>query len=121
MGRPARGGGPAVLRTALLVLLAERDSHGYDLAPRLAELGLAPDMAALYRTLRSMDHRGELRSAWDASSHGPARRVYALTEEGRRRLQRALDGIEAHSLTIERLLARSRRHSASGAANPREG
>ncbi|MDQ3980396.1 MAG: PadR family transcriptional regulator [Actinomycetota bacterium] len=120
MGRPARGGGPAVLRTALLVLLAERESHGYDLASRLAELGLAPDTAALYRMLRSMDHRGELCSAWDASSHGPARRVYALTDEGRGRLQRALDGIEAHSLTIDRLLRRSRRRAGSRAATAAE-
>jgi len=105
-----------------LVLLAERESHGYDLAPRLAELGLAPDKGALYRTLRSMDHGGELRSAWDASSsHGPARRVYGLTEEGRRRLQRALDGMEAHCVTIERLLLRSHRRAASGPATGTEG
>ena len=120
MGRPTSPAGPAVVRTALLVLLAERDSHGYDLAARLAEFGLAPDMAALYRTLRSMDRCGEVRSAWVAASHGPARRVYALTEEGRRRLQGALDRIEAHRLTIDRLLFRSRRRTTSGAATPRE-
>jgi DNA-binding PadR family transcriptional regulator len=116
MARPARSTGSAVLRTALLVLLAEREGHGYDLAPRLAELGLVPDKAALYRTLRAMDGLGELRSAWNASSHGPARRVYGLTEEGRRRLQRALDGMEAHSMTIERLLQRSRRETPGAAA-----
>ncbi|MGH9153610.1 MAG: PadR family transcriptional regulator [Acidimicrobiales bacterium] len=114
MGRRAGAPRSVVLRTAVLVLLAERESHGYDLAPRLAELGLAPDMAALYRTLRSMDHRGELYSAWNASSRGPARRVYRLSEEGRRLLQRALDGMEAHSLTIDRLLVRSRRLGGAG-------
>lgn len=114
MGRPARGARPAMLRTALLVLLSEGESHGYDLAPRLAEFGLAPDMAALYRTLRSMDRGGELRSEWSTSAKGPARRIYGVTEEGRRRLQRALDGMEAHSVMIERLLLHSRPPTASG-------
>ena len=112
MGR-SKGPRSPVLHTALLVLLAERDSHGYDLAPRLGEFGLAPDTAAVYRMLRAMEHRGELRSAWDASEHGPARRVYGLTQEGRRRLRRAVEGMEAQSLTLDRLLLRSRRTLAS--------
>ena len=115
MGR--RSGAPrsVVLRTAVLVLLAERESHGYDLAPRLAELGLAPDMAALYRMLRSMDHRGELHSEWETASRGPARRVYRLSDEGRRLLRRAVASMEAHSLTVDRLLVRSRQVGGAGA------
>ncbi|PLS74721.1 MAG: hypothetical protein CYG61_11080 [Actinobacteria bacterium] len=42
MRRPARCSGPTLLAGALLVLLAERASHGDDHVPRLAELGLAP-------------------------------------------------------------------------------
>ncbi|MFP5317794.1 MAG: PadR family transcriptional regulator [Acidimicrobiia bacterium] len=108
MARPAKGSGAATLRTALLVLLSDRESHGYDLALRLAPFGIEPDMAGLYRTLRSMDRAGDLRSEWSTSSKGPARRVYGLTEEGRRRLQRALDGMEAHHETVERLLSHTR-------------
>ncbi len=103
-----------MLRTALLALLAEGESHGYDLAPRLSEFGLAPDMPALYRTLRSMDRSGDVRSEWTASSRGPARRVYRLTDEGKRRLERALDGVEEHRVSIERLLRHSRPAVASG-------
>jgi PadR family transcriptional regulator PadR len=114
MGSPGRSH-PAMLRTALLMLLSEGESHGYDLAPRLAEFGLAPDTAAIYRTLRSMDRGGEVRSEWNTSSRGPARRVYCLTDEGRRRLRGALAGMEAHSATIERLLSHSQRRSPSGA------
>ena len=100
----------AVLRTALLVLVAERDSHGYDLAPRLASLGLAVDMAGVYRALRAMERRGELRSTWDtSSSHGPPRRVYGLTEAGRRLIRPAVAGMEAQSLALGSLLAHCRR------------
>jgi PadR family transcriptional regulator PadR len=108
MARTPAGPGPVVLRTALLVLLAEGDSHGYGLARRLAEVGVARDLPAVYRTLRLMDHRGELRSAWDASSsRGPVRRIYGLTDAGRSLLQRELAGIEEHSVTLARLLTRS--------------
>lgn len=98
----------AVLRTALLALLAEGESHGYDLVPRLGAFGITPDMAGVYRTLRSMDGRGELRSVWDSSSQGPPRRIYRITEEGRRLLQRAVAGMEAQNITIDRLLAHCR-------------
>lgn len=79
-----------MLRIGLLALLSERASHGYELAPLLGELGLRTDTGTLYRMLRSMDHHGEVRSEWNASSRGPARRVYSLTEHGRRRLADAL-------------------------------
>ena len=110
---------PGTLRTALMVLLAEGDSHGYELAPRLAELGVEADTAALYRTLRSMDHNGDVRSAWDTSTRGPARRVYALTAEGRRLLANALAGMEEHSLTITRLLRHAQ--ACTAAAPARQG
>ena len=103
-GGPQNDRPPGTLRTALMVLLTEGDCHGYELAPRLAELGVEADTGALYRTLRSMDHKGDVRSAWDTSARGPARRVYALTAEGRRVLATALAGLEEHSLTITRLL-----------------
>ena len=96
-----------VLHTALLVLLAQRDSHGYDLGNRLSQLGLAPDHAALYRTLRSMDRRGEVTSSWDGSAPGPARRVYGLSDKGRRVLRPALESLRQHSLAVSRVLDHS--------------
>lgn len=109
-----------MLRTALLVLLSERESHGYDLAPRLAELGISPDKGALYRTLRSMDRLGEVRSEWGVSSRGPARRVYSLTEDGRRLLVSAVEGMERHRVTISGLLHRCRHQTGVAATTTTE-
>ncbi|MCX7843931.1 MAG: helix-turn-helix transcriptional regulator [Candidatus Bipolaricaulota bacterium] len=47
---------------------------------RLSEQELDP--GALYRALRSMEEEGLVRSFWDTSGSGPARRVYALTDAG---------------------------------------
>ncbi len=72
------------LRPCVLLLLAEGTSHGYELFDRLAGLGLDRiDPGRLYRCLRAMDEEGLVRSEWQPSASGPARRTYALTDEGR--------------------------------------
>lgn len=72
------------LRPCLLLLVAEGTSHGYDLLDGVRALGLGKvDPGGLYRCLRAMDEDGLVRSSWEPSSRGPARRIYTLTEEGR--------------------------------------
>lgn len=71
------------IRPCLLLLLAERPSHGYDLLERLGSLGVhETDPGRLYRTLRAIEREGVVRSHWDTSGSGPARRTYELTGEG---------------------------------------
>lgn len=71
------------LRPCLLLLIAERPSHGYDLLERLGALGLgATDPGGLYRALRAMEREGLVDSEWQTSDVGPARRTYTLTHEG---------------------------------------
>lgn len=71
------------VRPCLLLALAEGPSHGYDLLVHVAELGLGrTDAGGLYRTLRAMEHEGLVRSWWEHSDTGPARRTYELTAGG---------------------------------------
>lgn len=71
------------LRPCLLMLLSEQTAHGYDLMEQLPELGVAhADPGGLYRTLRAMEQEGLVTSWWEPSDSGPARRTYAVTEEG---------------------------------------
>jgi PadR family transcriptional regulator, regulatory protein PadR len=80
----APGGLPRnFLRPCLLLLLAETPSHGYDLLEQIGELGLEQtDPGGLYRALRAMEQEGLVRSWWEPSDSGPARRTYDLTDEG---------------------------------------
>ncbi len=72
------------LRPCLLLLLAEGTSHGYELLDQVAAVGLGRvDPGGLYRCLRAMDEEGLVRSFWEPSASGPARRTYELTDEGR--------------------------------------
>jgi PadR family transcriptional regulator len=80
---------------ALLLLLRERPTHGYDLLERLPELtGDQPvEMGNLYRLLRGLEDEGIVTSEWDSSSPGPAKRRYALTKEGSRLLDQWADAL----------------------------
>jgi PadR family transcriptional regulator, regulatory protein PadR len=72
------------LQPFLLLSLEQWQSHGYELARRLTVYGFeAVDPGSVYRTLRSLERDGLVRSDWDTSSGGPARRLYNLTDAGR--------------------------------------
>jgi hypothetical protein len=71
------------LRPCLLLLLAEDSSHGYELLEQLRELGLRiAEPGGMYRALRSMDEDGLVRSWWEPSQSGPARRLTSSPTTG---------------------------------------
>jgi poly-beta-hydroxybutyrate-responsive repressor len=80
-----RGRVERFVEPALLLLLSERGAHGYELLDRIGELipGERIDMGNLYRLLRALEEDGLVRSEWDESVPGPAKRTYELTGEGR--------------------------------------
>jgi PadR family transcriptional regulator, regulatory protein PadR len=81
---------------ALLVLLAGRPTHGYELIERLPELSGEDrvDVGNLYRTLRSLEEEGLVSSEWSADLPGPTKRTYTLTDEGHDLLTSWLRAIE---------------------------
>ncbi len=72
----------ATIRPAILRLLEERASHGYELVARLNQAGAAVDTVSVYRALRAMEADGIVSSTWDVSQRGPARRVYVPVPAG---------------------------------------
>jgi PadR family transcriptional regulator, regulatory protein PadR len=99
----------SLLRPAILLLLKERESHGYELVSRLSELGFdVPDFGGLYRALRAMEDEGLITSSWGTPERGPARRVYALTSDGDAHLRQSAPGLVHQRRTIGGLLERYR-------------
>jgi PadR family transcriptional regulator, regulatory protein PadR len=70
---------------ALLALLAEGPTHGYELLERLPPLvgEERVDVGNVYRALRGLEEEGLVASEWRADLPGPAKRTYTLTDEGR--------------------------------------
>jgi poly-beta-hydroxybutyrate-responsive repressor len=96
---------------ALLLLLAERPAHGYELVEPVAELlpGERIDMGNLYRVLRALEDDGLVRSEWDAAAPGPARRRYELTPQGRELLRAWVKALQETQSVVTRFLRRYER------------
>lgn len=73
---------------ALLSLLAERPCHGYEIERLIEARGMRDwteiGFSSIYYLLKKLEGKGWLVSHLDPiSDHGPARKVYTLTAEGR--------------------------------------
>ena len=86
---PGRGGGRgrgALLEPAVLASLAQESAHGYDLRKAVEDLTdgfVCVDPGGIYRLLRRLEQEGFVRSNWSEGEHGPQRRDYELTADGR--------------------------------------
>jgi molybdate-binding protein/DNA-binding PadR family transcriptional regulator len=78
---------------ALLGLLTRGERHGYELRHELAD-EFGPewrlDFGQLYRLLASMKRKGWVVARLEPGTHGPDRKVYAITARGRGELKRWL-------------------------------
>ena len=71
------------LQPCLLLLLREQADHGYELATRLRPMHDGDgDAGGVYRALRGLERQGLVRSEWESSDVGPARRTYHVTPAG---------------------------------------
>ena len=90
----------------LLLELAKKTSHGYELIERLGQEGNAtPDPGNLYRMLRSLEEDGLVCSTWDTQNSGPARRVYELTDQGQEFLHAWAATIHQTYQSLDRFLS----------------
>jgi PadR family transcriptional regulator PadR len=101
-------------RPCLLLLLSEAPAHGYELIDRMRPFGFeVGDPASVYKTLRQMERDGIVSSEWELPSRGPARRVYALTSDGRDLLDAWAHTLERNRAVLDAFLARFRGNAAS--------
>lgn len=93
--------------TILLRQLCHGDSYGYRISKQVALIsqgGLEMKEATLYTAFRRLEQGGLIRSYWGDENSGARRRYYAITEEGRARLKRDLEGWEETRHMLDRLL-----------------
>jgi poly-beta-hydroxybutyrate-responsive repressor len=95
---------------ALLLLLAGRPTHGYELLERLPDLlgDERVDVGNVYRALRSLEDEGLVTSEWSADLPGPAKRTYTLTDEGHGLLEAWVESLAALTGGLEGFVERAR-------------
>ena len=97
---------PVFLRPAVLLLIKEQSSYGYDIAGRLPSLGFKTQGQKLYGILRALEEQGAVRSEWQFSDVGPARRIYHLTSHGDIVLAGLVGDMEATHASLTRYMDR---------------
>ena len=86
----------------ILVTLREWNSYGYKLMERLTAFGFeATNPGTLYRTLRQMENNGIVKSNWETSKGGPARRMYSITDAGEAYLDFWAKSLEQYQQTMD--------------------
>lgn len=99
-----------LIQPTLLTMLAKEAEgmHGYKIMEELGSKSIfsqkIPDSTGVYRTLRTLEERNLVISQWDVSGTGPAKKIYRLTNEGRKCLEQWIDTLKQYKETIETIL-----------------
>ncbi len=103
MGRPW-------IELYLLLLIAEKPAHGYELSARLDDFEVpvfgVGQMGNLYRVLSNLEEMGLIISEWDTEETGPARKIYKITTPGLEYLKNAEIRIRRFRENIDGFLKR---------------
>ena len=97
------------LEVCLLLLLYDEVGYGYGLIEQLAFFGFKEEelnVSTLYRTLRKMEREEWVTSLWEEGGSGPKRRVYKITEDGKRELAQWIMILKARRARISKLIDR---------------
>jgi PadR family transcriptional regulator PadR len=93
----------------VLNLLAELDRpmYGYEIIKELEARSqgfFRFQEGLIYPRLHELERKGLLRSQWRGEEGSRRRKFYAITDEGRRRLEKELVGWQAFTQNVNRLL-----------------
>jgi len=77
-----------VLELAVLAVIAQGETYGYEILSTLESAGLdGVGDASVYGTLRRLEQAGHLTSRLEPSDSGPARKYYSMTAAGSEQLR----------------------------------
>ena len=90
----------------LSILLRKGPSYGYEMLHQIAKsFGMEKESAGtVYRILRRMEKDELVKSSWEISISGPARRVYTITEPGAATLADWADALNESRRRIDAFL-----------------
>jgi len=91
----------------ILKLLARQPAHGWSISKQIQLFSgdvLSVGQGSLYPALHRLEHQGWITAEWTDSDVGRSTKVYALTREGRKQLERELRTWERLSSAVQLLL-----------------
>jgi PadR family transcriptional regulator, regulatory protein PadR len=102
-----------LLELSILNALAQQESYGYEIVQRLKQVeGMAVTESTAYPILSRLKTDGCLRVREVASSDGPPRRYFSLTDRGFKRLEEMNEHWDKMVDSIASVRAEASRHAA---------
>ncbi|NSL50892.1 poly-beta-hydroxybutyrate-responsive repressor [Calidifontibacillus erzurumensis] len=90
----------------ILLSLRNFNCHGYKILQQLIDFGFSTiDQGNLYRILRQLEKEEMVKSEWDTSEAGPAKRIYSLTEAGENYLKTCVYSLEQYQLMLNQFFS----------------
>ncbi|SFR17474.1 PadR family transcriptional regulator [Desulfoscipio geothermicus] len=95
-----------MIQPTLLLLIYQKPAHGYELIQNFKAMDPTEvvEPGTIYRYLRRMESEGFIKSKWETSEAGPARRQYEITMLGFKALKEAVIKLEHQKRQIEDFL-----------------
>ncbi len=97
------------LPALILAVLSHTPQHGYAIAravERLSEGALHLKEGTLYPALRVLEQDGLIVGAWEAQPKGADRKVYTLTEAGRKETVKRTQAVRDYAATLSTVLGK---------------
>ena len=88
---------PGTLDMLILKAVSLGALHGYGVLLRIEQMtrgALQIEQGALYPALRALEREKQIVGTWEIQPSGPARRVYAITDAGRKKLAKQVNAWE---------------------------
>lgn len=89
----------------VLLMLRDGAIHGYAIWERLMLMSIPGlnenDRVNIYRALRQLEKEGKIKSQWETTGTGPARRVYMLTNTGENFLKIWATGLRQYRQSLD--------------------
>lgn len=91
----------------VLKIIAREPLHGWAIAKRIQMLSgevLSVGQGSLYPALHRLEQQGWIRAEWKDSELGRPAKIYSLTREGRKQLERELNSWTRLSSAVQLLI-----------------
>lgn len=93
-----------VAEACVLSLLQEQERYGFELARALTDSGLVASEGTIYPLLTRLRQQDLVETTWRASTEGPPRRYYRLTDNGQLALAAFADQWKVFRVAVDRIL-----------------
>jgi transcriptional regulator len=94
----------------ILKTLRREPLHGWGISKRILQLSddvLTVQQGSLYPALHRLEQQGWIESEWKDSELGRSAKVYSLTRDGKKQLERELESWKRLSSAVELVLDRT--------------